>query len=162
MEIVLIAAVARNGCIGAQGRIPWRYRADLRHFRRVTDGHPVLMGRRTWESLPRRPLPGRLNLVISRRTDYLLPLGAVLCPGLEEALARCRADRAERVCVIGGEAIYRLALPLAEEMVLTRVPDEPAGEVFFPGWSPADWALVDQRHEEGLDFLTYRRRRSDR
>lgn len=159
MEIVLIAAVARNGCIGDQGRIPWRYPADLRHFRRVTDAHPVLMGRRTWESLPRRPLPGRLNLVISRRTEYPLPPGAVLCPSLEQALARSRVDHAARVCVAGGAAIYRLALPLADEMILTRVPDEPVGDVFFPDWSPEDWTLAEQRDEDGLAFLTYRRRR---
>jgi dihydrofolate reductase len=159
MEIVLIAAVARNGCIGDQGRIPWRYPADLRHFRRVTDGHPVLMGRRTWESLPQRPLPGRLNLVISRRSDYPLPPGAVLCADLTQALAHCRADGAARACVIGGAAIYRLALPLADEMILTRVPDEPTGDVSFPSWSPEDWALVDQKEKDGLAFLTYRRRR---
>ncbi len=158
MEVVLVAAVARNGCIGSQGSLPWHYPADLRHFRRVSASHPVVMGRRTWESLPRRPLPRRLNVVISRQADYAVPTGVRRCPTMAAALSICRASEATRAIIAGGAEVYRLALPLADELVITWVPDTPAGDTFFPPWNQGDWEVRDRRCQPPLEFVTYRRR----
>ncbi len=135
-------ARARNGVIGRSGGLPWRLRTDLRRFRELTLGKPVIMGRKTWESLPRRPLPGRLNLVLSRDAGFEAE-GAVVTPDFSEAvqIAREQAeeDRADEVCVIGGAALFALALPRARRMYLTEVEAEPEGDVVMDlderGWT---------------------------
>lgn len=131
-------ARARNGVIGRDGALPWRLRSDLRLFKETTFGKPVIMGRKTWESLPRRPLPGRLNIVLSRDESFT-PEGALVCVSAEEAfdIAREQAeeDGAGEVCVIGGAAVFSLALPRARRLYLTEVDAEVPGEV--------TWALPD-------------------
>lgn len=133
----IVAAVALDGCIGRAGRLPWDLPEDLALFRRLTRGKAVVMGRRTWESLPRRPLTGRLNLVLARRGDFP---GARRAGGLEEALALAGAAGAAEVWAIGGAGVYEAALPRAAAMHLTlvqaRVPD---GDAFFPAYDAADW-----------------------
>ena len=134
-RITLIAAVARNGVIGRAGRIPWRIPGDLPRFKRLTMGHPVIMGRRTWESLG-RPLPGRRNLVISR-TPGLRLAGAEVFGSLSAALAAC-ADASE-VFVIGGTEAYRAALPRAQRLRLTEIDADVEGDAFFPPFDRAEW-----------------------
>lgn len=158
MDIVIIAAISRNNIIGRDGTIPWNYRADMRHFQRTTHGHPVIMGRKTFDSLPRRPLPGRPNIVLSRNPAYPVPAGVTLCRNLREAIAHCRSLDARKAFVLGGAQIYRLALPLADELLLTHIPDEVEGDTPFPAWAPETWEIVDSREEDGLHFVTYRRR----
>ncbi len=138
-EICLIAAVAANGVIGAANALPWHLPADLRRFKELTWGHPVVMGRNTWDSLPARfrPLPGRTNIVVSRDPD-LAPAGAIVARSLEEALAKGAAAGA-RVCVIGGAAIYAQALRRAARIYLTRLHFEVAGDAFFPPLDPRQW-----------------------
>ena len=155
----LIAALGKNGVIGIGNRLPWQLPDDLRHFKALTLGHPVLMGRKTFESLG-RPLPGRRNIVITRNAHYR-PEGAEVAGSIEQALALCQG--AQEVFFIGGADIYRQALPLAERLHLTEVDASPAGDAFFPAFDRARWresARVGRRDEGsglGYAFVTYER-----
>lgn len=159
--VTLVAAIARNGVIGRDGTIPWHLPADLAHFRELTLGRPVVMGRRTWESLPDRfrPLPGRRNLVVTRRPGWAAP-GAERAGSLEEAL-RLAGD--EDVAVIGGAEVYAAALPHADVLELTEIDADIAGDVCFPRWDPATFVEVARTPQVANDgtpfsFVTYRRR----
>ena len=161
-EIALIAAVARNGAIGLGNDLIFREAADQKHFRETTLGHPVLMGRKTWDSLPPRfrPLPGRRNLVISRNTAFEAP-GADMVHDLDQALNR--VQDAQRIFVIGGAQLYALALPRAQLLVLTEVQAELDGDTFFPAWERSQFEEVDSQSAAtaaGVPyrFVTYRRR----
>lgn len=138
-------AVARNGVIGRDGGLPWRLKSDLQLFKRLTLGKPVIMGRKTWDSLPFKPLPGRLNIVLSRDGSFE-PAKAVVCETFPEAVAMAREqaeeDGAEEVCVIGGAALFGLALPKARRLYITEVDAEPDGDVRFPAFDPAAWTEV--------------------
>jgi dihydrofolate reductase len=165
-ELVLIAAVARNGVIGRGGVLPWHLAADMQHFRELTRECPVMMGRRTWDSLsPRyKPLPGRINIVVSRRAGWTAE-GAQAAPSLQAALrlAQMRLNATRRVFVIGGAQLYREALPLADVLELTEVQADVAGDTQFPFWDRGlfdEVSRVPQPAEDGLafDFVTYRRK----
>lgn len=145
-QISLIAAIGRNRAIGKDNRLLWNIPGDLPRFKALTMGHPVIMGRKTWESLPEkfRPLPGRTNVVITRDPQYPAQ-GAVLAQSFPEALSRARgAEGAEEIFVIGGQQVYQCALPFAHRLYLTLVDDEPAGDAFFP-------AYEDQFRETGRE-----------
>ncbi len=157
----LVVAVADNGMIGREQGLPWRQKADLRHFKAITLGHPILMGRRTWESIG-RPLPGRLNLVLSGRRDLVLP-GATVVDSVAAAVRA--AGAVPTVFVIGGATLYELTLPAATAVHLTEVHAAPDGDVRFPPWNRADWIEADRvDHAADADndypysFVTYRRR----
>lgn len=141
-RLVLIAAVAANGVIGAENRLPWRLAEDLRRFRALTTGHAVIMGRRTWESLP-RALPGRQNIVVTRREGYSAP-GAEVAPSLDDALARVRMP--PPVFCIGGGELYRAALARATRLELTEIARNFEGDVRFPPIPRNEWREV--RREE--------------
>ena len=152
--ISLIAAVAQNRALGKDGQLLWHLPEDMRYFRETTRGKPVIMGRKTWESLPDvfRPLPGRRNIVISRNPAYDAP-GATLAGSLEEAV-RLAQDDAE-VFVIGGAEIYRQALPLAQRLYLTEVARDFDADAFFPEFSASDWIEISRsaaKNGAGLDF----------
>lgn len=138
-EICLIAAVAAKGVIGAANALPWHLPADLRRFKELTWGHPVVMGRTTWDSLPARvrPLPGRTNIVVSRDPDFA-PAGVTVARSLEEALGVGAASGAP-VFVIGGAAVYAQALEHATRIYLTRLQLEVAGDAFFPPLDAGQW-----------------------
>lgn len=138
-RVTLVAAVARNGVIGREGGLPWRLPADLRRFRALTWGHPVVMGRRTWESIGGRPLPGRRNIVVTRRPGYRAP-GAEVAGSPEAALML--AAGADEVMVIGGGELYAAFLPLAGRILLTEVDAEPEGDARFPDLDPTEWEEV--------------------
>lgn len=161
-EVVLVAAVAANGVIGRDGGIPWHLPEDMRHFREVTTGTPVVMGRRTWESLPDRfrPLPGRRNIVVTRSPGWRGD-GAERAASLDEALAL--AGDAPRVSVIGGAALYAAALPRADILLLTELGVEMDGDTAFPAWDRSafeETAREEHLSETGMPFafVTYRRR----
>lgn len=165
MKLSLIAAVARNGVIGRGNAIPWRLPEDLQHFRRTTLGCPVIMGRRTWDSLPAslRPLPGRRNLVVTRDAGWRAE-GAEAVRSLDEALERV-AD-APRAFVTGGAELYSLALPRADELLLTEIERDIEGDVRFPAWDRGAFVeTARERHHAGppndfgYAFVTYARRR---
>jgi dihydrofolate reductase len=160
-RLTLIVARARNGVIGANGRLPWRLPEDLAHFRRTTMGHPIVMGRRTWESIG-RPLPGRRNVVISRQPGFTAA-GAEVVADLDAALALCAG--AGEVFVIGGAQVYHEALPRAQRLVLTEIDAEFAGDTHFAPPDPAQWREAAREHHPpaagrgfALDFVTYLRR----
>ena len=165
MKLALIAAVARNGVIGRGNALLWRLPEDLRHFRRTTLGCPVIMGRRTWDSLPPafRPLPGRRNLVVTRDAGWRAE-GAEAAPSLDAALGRV-AD-APRAFVTGGAELYALALPRADELLLTEIERDFDGDVRFPDWDRAAFVeTARERHRAGppndfdYAFVTYARKR---
>jgi dihydrofolate reductase len=153
-------ARARNGVIGRGGTLPWRIKSDLVLFKALTLFKPVIMGRKTWDSLPKRPLPGRLNVVLSRDGSFE-PQGAVVCEQFREAveIAREQAeeDGAEEVCVIGGRDLFELALPKARRIYLTEVEAEVEGDVTFPEFDESQWREVRREvhakaEEDDYDF----------
>lgn len=146
--IALVVAVARNGVIGRDGDLPWRISSDLKRFKQVTLGKPVVMGRKTWDSLPRRPLPGRVNVVVSRTLAEAE--GAQVCRDLDAALQAAHkaavAEGAPEICVIGGAQIYAAVLDRAARIYLTQVDLEPEGDSRFPALDPAVWREVSAEH----------------
>jgi len=162
MKLVVIAAVARNGAIGKGNALLWRLPADLQHFKRTTLGAPVVMGRKTWDSLPAafRPLPGRRNLVVTRNPQWQAG-GAEALPSLDAALQTLQSEA--RVFVIGGGELYAQALPHADEIALTEIDADFDGDVFFPRW-PRDDFIEAARDSHTSDagwryhWVTYQRR----
>jgi dihydrofolate reductase len=150
MRITLIAAMAENGIIGADGRLPWHIPADLARFRALTTGHAIIMGRRTFEGIG-RPLPERTTIVLSRRSDYR-PLGCLVAHSPEEALRAAAGE--EEVFIAGGGEIYRLFLPLAHRVQLTLVHADAAGDTSFPPL-PADLVETWRQEEPGEPPLTF-------
>ena len=146
IPIVLVVAVAENGVIGSAGGLPWRLKADLQRFRRVTMGKPIVMGRKTFDSVG-RALDGRDNIVVTRRTG--LAGGGVLVAGTIEAAldiaARCAQARgASEICVIGGGEVYGATMPMAELLHVTHIQGTPQGNVHFPEISPVEWTEVSR------------------
>jgi dihydrofolate reductase len=164
-RLVLIAAVARHGVIGHANQLLWRLPEDQRYFRRVTQGHAVIMGRRTWDSLPERfrPLPGRRNIVVTRQPHWTAP-GAEVCHSPADALALV-ADTPQAF-VIGGADLYAAALPLADELLLTEIECDFSGDTRFPPFDPKFFAEVArERHHAAppndfeFSFVTYQKTR---
>jgi dihydrofolate reductase len=164
--LTLIAAVANNGVIGQDNALPWHLPEDLQHFRQLTMGQVVIMGRKTWESLPERfrPLPGRLNIVVTRNKAYVAP-GAEVVDSLGAAQKVGAGGTARALFVIGGAELYAHALPLAERLELTEIAAEIAGDAWFPALDRGQWREVARRagtSANGLRyaFVTYERSRS--
>jgi dihydrofolate reductase len=164
MKLSLIAAVAHNRVIGQHNQLLWHLPGDMRHFRETTRGRPVLMGRKTWESLPEkfRPLPGRLNVVVSRNPDYSAP-GAVPADSLASAIEKTGSS--DELFVIGGAELYRQALPLAGKLYLTEITTEFSGDAYFPEVRPDEWKEISRSQpveESGLvyAFVVYQRTQS--
>lgn len=156
--VVIIAAVARNGAIGKDGSLPWHIPEDLLHFKQLTHGHAVLMGRATWESLPERfrPLPHRQNIVLTQNTSYPLPDGVQRAANLEDALKKY-AD--EDLYIIGGAQVYRAAAPYADRLEITEVhQDVVDADTFFFNIDPSVFVEVAREPHDGYDFVSYSRR----
>lgn len=145
--LTLVAAVAENGVIGRGEDLPWHISGDLKRFRAITWGKPILMGRRTFQSIG-RPLPGRTSIVITRDGAFDVPEGVLVVPSLEVALDTGAREAAklgvDEMAVIGGAQIYALAFPHARRLRLTRVHAEPAGDVFFPAFDSDAWQEVSR------------------
>jgi len=158
LTVVLVAAVAANRVIGVDGEMPWHLPADLARFKRLTVGHPVVMGRRTYESIAADlggPLPDRTNVVLSRSNPDLPP-DVILATSLSDALAAA-ADVDDVVYVIGGGTVYTQALPVADRLELTEIDEPHEGDTRFPEWDRDAWTVVDRIEREGFDFVTYER-----
>jgi len=166
IAIVLVAAVAENGVIGRSNAVPWRVKSDMQYFRAVTLGKPVVMGRKTFASLP-KPLTKRTNIVVSRDRNFSAP-GAAVAPDLAAALDIARGDAMRRgvdeIAVIGSADIYAQTLPLAHRLAFTEVKMTPDGDTFFPPFDRATWREIERRdHPAGQDdeaafsFVTYER-----
>lgn len=143
--LAIVVARAANGVIGRDGDLPWRLRSDLALFKANTLGKPIIMGRKTWDSLPRKPLPGRMNVVLTRDQSFE-PEGAVACETWMEAVQMAKEqaadDGVDEVCVIGGRALFELALPKAKRLYLTEVAAEVEGDVHFPAFDESAWTEV--------------------
>ncbi|WP_421738659.1 dihydrofolate reductase [Caulobacter sp.] len=151
----IVVARAANGVIGRDGDLPWRLKSDLALFKANTLGKPIIMGRKTWDSLPRKPLPGRMNVVLSRDGSFE-PAQAVVCESFMEAVQMAREqaedDGVDEVCVIGGRSLFEAALPKAKRLYLTEVDAEVAGDVTFPDFDEAAWTEVRrEEHPAGPD-----------
>lgn len=163
-RIALVVAVARNGVIGAGGDLVWRISDDLKWFKKVTMGKPIVMGRKTYESIG-KPLPGRANIVITRNPDYA-PEGVFAVQTVEAALDLARVQGAEEICVIGGGEIYAQTLPIADRIYLTRVDAAPEGDVFFPNLDETVWrsrresaCAKSDRNQHACEFFILDRER---
>lgn len=162
-DISLILAMADNGVIGNKGGIPWRLPEDMRHFKSLTLGKPNIMGRKTWESLPKKPLPGRTNIIVTRDRNYRAE-GATVVATIDEALGRAKAENPEEIMIIGGAEIYRASLPRATRIHLTEIHADIKGDTTFKfdrnGW--AEVAREDHKTEDGVaySFVTLQRTNS--
>ena len=165
LQIVIIAAVAANGVVGRGGAMPWRLKSDLQHFRALTTGKPVVMGRKTWLSLALKPLPARTNIVVTRDAGFTAP-GVLVAPSLEAALEAARGDALRRgvaeIMIIGGAEIYAQAMPRAHRLELTEIHARPAGDTQFPKIDPATWREASRSaqpagpaDEAAFDFVSY-------
>jgi dihydrofolate reductase len=146
MDVAIFAAVAENGVIGRDNGLPWRLSTDMKRFKATTMGKPIIVGRKTWDSFPKRPLPGRLNIVITRDPHYRAE-GAEVVTSLTDALTLARARArctpgVDEVCVVGGGEIYRQAMSLADRLYITHVHARPDGDTRFPEIDPAVWEEV--------------------
>jgi len=167
MRMSIIAAVAENGVIGRGGKLPWHLSDDLRRFKRLTMGHTIVMGRRTWESIG-RPLPGRRTIVVSRQPRYRVDTqGVEVAVRLEDALRIAETAGEDELFIVGGAELYRAALPLADRIHLTRVHAEINGDTRFPDVDWHQWQLVesedhdsDDKNDYGYHFEIYERRLS--
>ena len=160
-RVTLILARARNGVIGAKGGLPWHLPEDLAFFKRTTMGHPIVMGRKTWESIG-RPLPGRRSIVVTRDPSFSAA-GAEVVHSLDEAVALCAGG--DEIFVIGGAQLYVEALPRADRLLLTEIHADFDGDTFLPAPSPSAWAEAGRQPHPaaegrpyGFDFVDYRRR----
>lgn len=159
LPLVMIAALAENHVIGLDNKMPWHLPADLKHFKAMTLGKPIIMGRKTWDSLG-RPLPGRLNLVVSRQPDLQLE-GAKTFSSLDDALQRAEAwareQGADEIMLIGGAQLYTQALDRAQRLYLTRIEASPEGDAFFPQFEENQWQRIEnQAHPASGESPAYR------
>ena len=161
MQLIMIYACASNGVIGCNNQLPWHLPEDLAHFKHLTSGWPVIMGRKTWDSLPPRfrPLPGRTNIVVTRQTDWQA-LGARVAGSLEDAIAQC--GEVAQAWVIGGAQIYAAAEPLASRIEVTEIAQDFEGDAYAPPLGP-QWVEAAREHHVSsggmsFSFVTYNRR----
>lgn len=165
--VTLVVAVAENGIIGNGDALPWHISGDLKRFRAITWGKPILMGRRTFESIG-RPLPGRTTIIITRDTAFTAPEGVLIATSLDEALEMAGQEAArlgvDEVAVVGGAQIYAQAFPLASRLRLTRVHASPEGDVHFPDFDPEQWQEIGregpvqgEKDEYAFSFIDYER-----
>ena len=155
MDIIIIAAMAENRVIGKNNTLPWSLKADMAHFKELTEGWPCIMGRKTWESLPKRPLPKRPNIIVSQSLAAETAQGATVCSSLQEAVQHCA--HYQKIFICGGASIYREALALANKIELTVIHQQYEGDVFFPEIDPVRWIKTSVTDFDGFSFISYSR-----
>jgi dihydrofolate reductase len=154
IPIALVVAMADNGVIGVDGRIPWRIPDDMRHFKTLTLGKPCIMGRKTWESLPKKPLPGRTNIVVTRDRSFEAG-GAVILHSLDDALRRAAGENPAETIIIGGAEIYNAVLPRAHRIHLTEVHGEFAGDTRLAAFDRSAWVETSREAHVAPEGLGY-------
>ena len=165
MKLIIVVAIAEDGAIGRNGTLPWRLPADLQFFKKTTMPKPLIMGRRTWESLGGKPLHGRYHIVLTSRKDYHVPEGVLLRDRLDEAIMAAEKDGFQEACIIGGASLFKEAMPLVQTMYITRVHTTvPDADTFFPETDMSHWKLVweeahaaDEKNEHAYTFQQWER-----
>jgi dihydrofolate reductase len=162
--ISMVVAIAENGVIGRDGDLPWRLSTDMRRFKALTLGKPIVMGRKTWESFPKRPLPGRTNIVITRQADFA-DAGAVVVHSLEEAITVAAAERPDEICVIGGGQVFREAMNVADILHVTHILASIDGDTVFPRIDEDIWTKgrtenvpAGERDSHATEYAIYSRK----
>ena len=165
MIVSMIAAVAQNGIIGKDNDLVWNLPDDMKYFMQTTSGHPIIMGRKNYESIPDkfRPLPNRTNIIVTRNTDYTAE-GAIVVFSLEDALSAAKETGADEVFIIGGGEIYSIGFPYADKLYISEIEGIYDGDTFFPEYNRDEWKETsrihhpaDDRHETAFDFVVYDR-----
>ncbi|EON75821.1 Dihydrofolate reductase [Lunatimonas lonarensis] len=164
LKISIIVAKGENNVIGKDNDLPWHLPSDLKHFKETTKGHHVVMGRKTFESLP-KPLPGRTHLVITRNKEYIVPEGHHVFSSLEDAIDFATEKNLSQIFILGGAEIYKEALPYTDELIVTEVHAKPEGDTFFPELNPVEWVESDRKkvdHRQtndqySMEFVTLKR-----
>ena len=168
MKISLIAALDKNRVIGKNNDLPWHLPDDMKYFMQTTTGHPVIMGRKNFDSIPEKykPLPGRTNIVLTRQKDFQYH-GVLVGHSPEEAIRLAEKENGVEIFIIGGAEIYKLFLHQADFLYLTEINTEVEGDTFFPAFDPAEWTEIrrthhekDQRHTFAFDFVLYERKKN--
>src|SRR6266478_7668281 len=154
MKIALIVAISENGVIGDKGKVPWHIREDLQRFKRLTMGHPIIMGRRTYESIG-KPLPGRTNIVLTQNSNFTAPPEVLAFASLDGALDHCRRQNHGTMFIIGGSKVYQLALPLADKLFVTEVHQDVNGDTKFPGYDRREWKETARENGPECSFVEY-------
>jgi dihydrofolate reductase len=156
MQVALIVAVSADGTIGDKGKIPWHISDDLMRFKHLTMGHPIIMGRKTYESIG-KPLPGRTNIVLTRNTRFTAPPEVLTFDGFEAAVEHCRRRHEEIVFVIGGREVYHQALPVADKLFITEVHQRLTGDTKFPDYDRGQWTEAARQDGPEWSFVEYTR-----
>ena len=162
MELILIAALSQNHVIGKEGKIPWHYSEDLKRFKKLTLGHAVLMGRKTYESIiasKGSPLEGRINLVLSSNRNYKVPDNVGVIGNIVDALVVCDEQKINKLYVIGGERVYKDTFSLADKLELTEIHKNFEGDAFFPEYYRDEWREIQREDRTEYSFVTYERKR---
>jgi dihydrofolate reductase len=157
MNIAVVVAISEDGTIGDQGKIPWHIREDLQRFKRLTMGHPIVMGRRTHETIG-KPLLGRTNIVLTRKENFTALPGVLTFASLDAALDHCRRQKEQSVFIIGGRKVYEAALPLADKLFVTEVHRRITGDTRFPDYDRGEWREVAREDGPECSFVEYARR----
>jgi dihydrofolate reductase len=157
MTIAIIVAMSEDGTIGDKGKIPWHISEDLKRFKRLTMGHPIVMGRKTYESIG-KPLPGRTNIVLTTAEDFAAPAEVLVLPSLGTALDHCRQRNDDTVFIIGGSKVYEAALPLANKLYITEVRQKVTGDTKFPDYDRHAWTETAREDTPDYSFVEYARR----
>ncbi len=158
MEVILIAAVAKNRVIGKDNALPWHFPEDFKHFKETTNGHAIIMGRKTYESIG-KALPNRVNIVLSGTLDQPADKSYFVARSLEQSLALCAKDGMAKAFIIGGARLFEESLEkgMATHMILTEIPDEYEGDTFFPEWDTAEWQEASREAFDDFDIVVYKR-----
>ncbi len=157
LTIALIVAMSEDGTIGDKGKIPWHISNDLKRFKHLTMGHPIIMGRKTYESIG-KPLPGRTNIVLTRSPHFLAPPEVLKFDSIDASLDHCRRQHEQTVFVIGGGEVYRQSLPLADKLFLTEVRQRVEGDTKFPDFDCSQWIETKRQDGPECSFVEYERR----
>ena len=159
MRIVIIVAIAKNGVIGkANGEMPWHIKEDFQHFKKTTMGFPIIMGRKSFESLG-KPLPGRENIIVTRNTNLKYDFdGIKIFYSLQDAVDYSRSLNKEKVFITGGGEIYNQSISFADEMIISHMKFDVVGEVKFPDFNVDDWKIISREEKEEFEIVTYLRR----
>ena len=156
MELIIIAAMSENKVIGVNGKLPWHFSEDLKRFKRLTMGFPIIMGKKTFDSIG-KPLPGRTNIVLFDKKNFS-PDGIIVCNSIKQAMDYCKNKNFEKVFIVGGESVYKQFLSIATKMEITFVKKSVQGDAFFPEINWNEWKEIGREKLEEIDFASFERK----